>query len=66
MKYTTRSTYHACLTSPNKDETGRRLSRTLLLMVVWLSSLFIIDGAKHLNFVVNGRNKYYLNESVSY
>ena len=27
--------------SPNKDETGRRLSRMLLLMVVWWSSLII-------------------------
>ena len=33
--------------SPNKDETGRGLSRILLLMVVWQTLLFISDGAKH-------------------
>ena len=51
---------YACLMSPNKDETGRRLSRILLLMVKWWSSLLVIDGAKHLNFVEDGRNKYRL------
>ena len=31
---------YACLMSPNKDETGCRLSRKLLLLAVWWSSLF--------------------------
>ena len=48
--------------SPNKDETGRRLSWMLLLLVVRWSSLFIIDGMKYLNFVEDGRNKYCLNK----
>ena len=33
---------YACLMSPNKDETVRRLSRMLFLLVVFWSSLFII------------------------
>ena len=35
---------YACLMSTNKDETGRTLSRMLLLLVVWWSLLFIVDG----------------------
>ena len=51
---------YACLMTPNKDETGRGLSWILMLMVVWLSSLFITNGAKHLNVVDHGRNEYWL------
>ena len=40
------------------NESGRRLSQVLLLMIAWRSSLFIIDGEKHLNFVDDGRIKY--------
>ena len=47
--------------SSNEDETGRGLSRILLLMVVWRSSLFITGGAKYLNFVDDGRNEYWFN-----
>ena len=50
----------ACLMSPDKDETGRRLSRMLLLLVVRWSSLFASYGEKHFNFVDKGRKKYWL------
>ena len=46
--------------SPNKDETGCRLSRMLFLLVVRYGSLFITDGKKHFNFVDDGGNKYWL------
>ena len=45
------------LLSPYKDEIVRRLSR-MLLLVVWWSSLFITDIAKHLNFVDDKQNEY--------
>ena len=56
---TTVSRDYACLMSP--DGIVRRLSRMRLLLVVRLSSLFVIDGGKHLNFVDDGWNKYWLN-----
>ena len=38
---------NACLLSPNKDETGRRLSWMLLLLIVWWSSIFAISSRKN-------------------
>ena len=49
---TTGSRYYACLMRLNKDETGYRLSRMLLLLVVWLSSLFIVDDANISTFLM--------------
>ena len=46
--------YSLCLVSPNQNETGRKLSWILLLIVELQISLFIIYGAKHLNFGNNG------------
>ena len=40
------------------ENIGHRLSWILLSMVLWYSFLSIIDGAKNLNFVDNGPNKY--------
>ena len=40
------------------DAYGRKLSRILLIIIVWLSSLFIVESSKHLILVDDGRNKY--------
>ena len=37
----------ACLMSTNKDETGRRLSRMLLFLVMWWSSLFNVINKEY-------------------
>ena len=50
---------------PNKDETGRRLFRALLLMVVRKNSMFITEGEKYLNFVEDGRNECWLIQNQS-
>ena len=52
---------YTCLMSPNKDETGRRLSRILLTMVCDKVQCLLHDGGEHLNFVDDGRNEYWLN-----
>ena len=57
---TAASCNYARLMSPKKDETGCRLTRMLLLLVVRWSLLFIIDGKKYLNFVDDGWNKHWL------
>ena len=62
MNFTTdhQQQYPGQPTTGNKDKTGRRMSRTLLLMVCGKVQCLLHDGEKHLNFVEDGRNECWL------
>ena len=45
--------------SPNKDETGRGLSRTLLLMVVWEVHYLLLMAQNISTLLIDGRNEYW-------
>ena len=51
---------YAYLMSPNKDETGRGLSRTLLVMVVWEVHYLLLMAQNTSTLLIDGRNEYWL------
>ena len=51
---------YAYLMSPNKDETGRGLSRTWLLMVVWEVHYLLLMAQIISTLLIDGRNEYWL------
>ena len=51
---------YAYLMSPNKDETGRGLSRTWLLMVVWEVHYLLLMAQNISTLLIDGRNEYWL------